>query len=48
MELIGRLKWSLIAVNTPEANEQHYEVPAEFFRRVLGPHLKYGCSLWNV
>ena len=23
------------------ANEQHYEVPADFFRHALGPHLKY-------
>ena len=27
-----------------KANEQHYELPAEFFTHVLGPHLKYsGC-----
>lgn len=30
-----------------EANEQHYEVPAEFFRRVLGKHMKYSCGLWE-
>ena len=29
------------------ANEQHYEVPAEFFSLVLGPHRKYSCCLWN-
>ena len=27
-------------------NEQHYEVPAEFFQLVLGPRLKYSCCLW--
>jgi cyclopropane-fatty-acyl-phospholipid synthase len=28
------------------ANEQHYEVPAEFFAQVLGPHRKYSCGYW--
>lgn len=28
------------------ANEQHYEVPAEFFLKVLGPYLKYSCGYW--
>ncbi len=28
------------------ANEQHYEVPAEFFALVLGPHRKYSCAHW--
>ena len=26
------------------ANSQHYEVPAEFFGLVLGPHRKYSCA----
>ncbi len=30
-----------IAVKTDKANEQHYEVPTEFFKTVLGPRLKY-------
>ena len=30
-----------------EANDQHYEVPAEFFQRVLGKHMKYSCGLWE-
>ncbi len=28
------------------ANEQHYEVPAEFFSHVMGDHLKYSCCYW--
>lgn len=33
-----------IAEDAAAANSQHYEVPAEFFHTVLGPHLKYsGC-----
>ena len=29
------------------ANEQHYEVPAEFFALVLGPRRKYSCAWWR-
>ena len=35
-----------IAMQVHKANEQHYEVPAEFYRQVLGPHLKYSCCYW--
>jgi cyclopropane-fatty-acyl-phospholipid synthase len=37
-----------IAENTAEANAQHYEVPADFFRRVLGPRLKYSSCLYET
>jgi len=37
-----------IALVPDLANEQHYEVPPEFFARVLGPHLKYSCCLWDA
>lgn len=47
MQLIGKLKSSPITVNTAEANEQHYEVPTEFYQRVLGEHLKYSCGYWH-
>jgi len=30
-----------IAVNTEDANAQHYEVPTEFYQLVLGKRLKY-------
>jgi len=29
------------------ANEQHYEVPAEFFGMVMGRHRKYSSCYWN-
>jgi cyclopropane-fatty-acyl-phospholipid synthase len=35
-----------VAVATATANEQHYELPAEFFRAVLGPYVKYSSGLW--
>lgn len=40
------LRESPLAVHTSDANEQHYEVPTEFFRLVLGPRLKYSCAYW--
>lgn len=44
---VQTLRESPIAINTREANEQHYEVPAAFYERVLGRHLKYSCGLWT-
>ncbi len=47
LSLIEALKASPIAVNTKEANEQHYEVPTEFYQYCLGKHLKYSSGYWN-
>ncbi len=33
-----------VAIETAAANRQHYEVPADFYRRVLGRHLKYSSG----
>jgi cyclopropane-fatty-acyl-phospholipid synthase len=41
-----RLADSPVAVRTDAANDQHYEVPAEFFRLSLGPRLKYSSCLY--
>jgi len=35
-----------VAIHADEANRQHYEVPAAFFSRVLGPSRKYSCCLY--
>ena len=35
-----------VALVPEKANEQHYELPAEFFSQVLGKHLKYSCCYW--
>lgn len=35
-----------VAWQTDKANEQHYEVPAAFFKTVLGRHLKYSSCYW--
>jgi cyclopropane-fatty-acyl-phospholipid synthase len=38
---------SPIALVPDLANEQHYDVPAEFFGHVMGDHLKYSCCHWS-
>jgi len=45
-QFIAELRQSAIALATESANEQHYELPTEFFRHVLGPQLKYSCCYW--
>ena len=46
MRFIEQLRRSPVAISTGAANAQHYEVPAGFYRHVLGPHMKYSCGLW--
>src|SRR5436305_760203 len=43
---VETLRSSEIAIETAAANAQHYEVPAAFYERVLGPHLKYSSCYW--
>ncbi|MBA2332579.1 MAG: class I SAM-dependent methyltransferase [Actinobacteria bacterium] len=45
-EFVERLRAAPIAEQVERANEQHYELPAEFFELVLGPRLKYSSCLW--
>ena len=45
-EFLAELRAGPIAVETKAANQQHYEVPAEFFHLHLGPRLKYSCCLY--
>ncbi len=40
------LRESPIAISTDDANSQHYEVPAELFRLILGKRLKYSSCYW--
>jgi cyclopropane-fatty-acyl-phospholipid synthase len=47
MALIDRLKASPIAVNTADANQQHYEVPTQFYKYCLGKNLKYSSGYWK-
>ncbi len=45
---LAQLHASPIAVNTQDANVQHYEVPAAFFHAHLGPRLKYSCCWYET
>ena len=48
IKLVEELKNSPIAINTADANAQHYELPADFFQLVLGKHLKYSSGYWKA
>eukprot|EP00697_Spironema_sp_BW2_P013374 gnl/Spiro4/3433_TR1672_c0_g1_i1.p1 gnl/Spiro4/3433_TR1672_c0_g1~~gnl/Spiro4/3433_TR1672_c0_g1_i1.p1 ORF type:complete len:388 (+),score=76.98 gnl/Spiro4/3433_TR1672_c0_g1_i1:32-1165(+) len=47
MKFVESLSRSPIAVQTDKANEQHYEVPTEYFLLSLGPRMKYSSGLWG-
>ena len=44
---LKKLHESAIAVETAAANDQHYELPPEFFELCLGPHKKYSCAYYD-
>ncbi|MDT8408197.1 MAG: cyclopropane-fatty-acyl-phospholipid synthase family protein [Wenzhouxiangellaceae bacterium] len=46
-ERIVALRQQEIAIETDAANQQHYEVPAAFYRLALGTHLKYSSAYWD-
>lgn len=43
---VAMMNGSDIALHPDLANEQHYEVPPEFFGEVLGKYRKYSCCYW--
>jgi cyclopropane-fatty-acyl-phospholipid synthase len=45
--LVAEMRASDVALVPDLANEQHYEVPPQFFAAVLGRHLKYSCCYWT-
>lgn len=47
MSLIQELESGPIAIETKAANEQHYEVPTEFYQLCLGKNLKYSSGYWS-
>ncbi len=46
-KFVGDMIDSPIALETHKPNQQHYELPAGFFKRVLGRHLKYSSGYWT-
>lgn len=45
-KLISKLKNAPVAINMKDANEQHYEVPTDFFLLCLGNRMKYSSCYW--
>lgn len=43
---VSQMRKAPVALVPEKANEQHYEVPAVFFKKTLGSHLKYSCGYW--
>ena len=46
LNFVRELKAMGIAIEQKKANDQHYEVPDEFYQLVLGPYLKYSSGFW--
>ncbi len=44
----NEIRKSPLAIHTPDANIQHYEVPTEFFLAALGPRRKYSCAWYET
>lgn len=47
MHMIRKLRQSEIAIEQDKVNEQHYEIPTEFFQIHLGERLKYSSAFYN-
>ena len=47
IEFIKKMNFSSIAEVPQLANEQHYEIPPEFYNYCLGRHKKYSSCYWN-
>jgi cyclopropane-fatty-acyl-phospholipid synthase len=47
IKFVNTMNRSAIAVDTNLANEQHYEVPADFYQYSLGINKKYSSCYWN-
>ena len=46
LAMVKELRSSPVAIETKAANEQHYEVPTEFYLKVLGRRLKYSSAFY--
>ena len=47
IQFIEKMNSSSIALVPELANEQHYEIPEEFYNYCLGKHKKYSSCYWN-
>ena len=46
MKFVASLKQMPLAIAVKDANEQHYEVPVEFFKLVMAKRMKYSASFY--
>ena len=46
-KFIQRLRTSPVAIETEKANEQHYEVPTEFFKTVIRNRSLNGLNVFD-
>lgn len=46
-QLVEKMSHGPIALHPAKANEQHYELPPEFFALWLGPRMKYSACYWS-
>jgi len=44
---VKHMKTAPIAILTEKANEQHYEIPPDFYEFALGSFQKYSCCYWS-
>lgn len=44
--LVRAMREAPVALSTDTANEQHYELPTEYFEACLGPWMKYSSGWW--
>jgi len=47
-EFAARMADLPVALATADANRQHYEIPAAFFREILGHRAKYSCCYFDA
>jgi cyclopropane-fatty-acyl-phospholipid synthase len=43
---IEHMRRAPIAAMPEKTNDQHYDIPVEFFGHILGPHMKYSSAFW--
>ena len=46
VEFVREMDRFPVALHVQAANQQHYELPADFFALTLGPARKYSCCLY--
>ncbi|MBV1878916.1 MAG: cyclopropane-fatty-acyl-phospholipid synthase family protein [Pseudomonadales bacterium] len=47
-QFLSAMADSPLAINTSDANQQHYEVPTEFYEHALGAHKKYSAAYFRA